>query len=69
MSLRPKNKEVERAIKAAGGVSALAAALGVSKQVVHQWWRVPAERVQAVVTVTGIPPWELRPDIFRKGQK
>jgi hypothetical protein len=49
-----------------GNVSALSRAVGVSHSTVLRWCegRVPAERVRAVAAHTGIPPHELRPDLF-----
>lgn len=42
----------------------LAAALGISPGAISQWEKVPAERLGDVSRATGIPPEELRPDIF-----
>lgn len=60
----PVTQALERAIDAYGGVRAMAEALGVSEQAVYGYWRVPAERVEQVVADTGIPRWELRPDLY-----
>lgn len=46
------------------GASMLATKLEISKQAVHQWRRVPAERAKDVERITGIPREELRPDIY-----
>lgn len=45
---------------------AFADALGVSKQVVANWKTrgLPAEWVGRVSALTGVPPQELRPDLF-----
>lgn len=51
-----------------GGVEALAAYLGVSRQAIYQWKRVPAERVLRVERVTGVSRYDLRPDIFGRSQ-
>jgi DNA-binding transcriptional regulator YdaS (Cro superfamily) len=67
--IRPQTKEVKRAIKAAGGVTALAEAIGTSKQAVGQWYMIPLARVWDVEKATGIPHQELRPDFFGKRQK
>jgi len=66
---------MKRIIKAGGGQSALArrlnelgddrADLGLLSRIhVHQWRRVPAERVVHVEQATGISREEIRPDIF-----
>ncbi|MDO9708715.1 type II toxin-antitoxin system CcdA family antitoxin [Paracraurococcus lichenis] len=58
---------VEAAIVAAGGVSALAAAIGISHVSVIRWRArgvIPAERVAAVAAATGLPRQALRPDLF-----
>ena len=49
-----------------GRLSALSRDLDVSPSTVLRWIerRVPAERVRAVSEATGIPPHELRPDLF-----
>lgn len=61
-------QHLDRAIEAAGGITKLAAALGVKgHQVIHQWRlkRVPAERCPAIERVTaGVVRCEqLRPDV------
>jgi TorA maturation chaperone TorD len=55
---------LERAIDTAGGVRALARALGVSQPAISNWKRVPADRVIAVESVTGIARAVLRPDLY-----
>jgi DNA-binding transcriptional regulator YdaS (Cro superfamily) len=56
---------IERAIKKAGGQQVLADACGVKYQAVQKWLkRVPAERVLAIESATGISRHELRPDIY-----
>lgn len=45
---------------------ALASALNCSPSAISMWKQVPAERVGDVARATGIPPEELRPDIFAK---
>ena len=56
---------LQRALKASGGPAALARWLGITKQAVGQWDRVPAERVLAVSDATGVPCHVLRPDLHR----
>lgn len=55
---------LEAAIRAAGGVGALARALGISQPSVSNWHRIPAERVLAVESLTGVPRSTLRPDLY-----
>jgi DNA-binding transcriptional regulator YdaS (Cro superfamily) len=56
---------LEHAKHIAGGTTALANKLGISKQAVSMWKKIPAERVIAIEAATGIPREELRPDLYR----
>lgn len=58
------NKHTARAIELAGGTIALGKALGISRQAVEQWTRVPPERVLEVERITGVSRYDLRPDIY-----
>ena len=54
-------------IQAGGGPTAVARALDVRQSVVSNWAirnRIPAERVLEIERITGVPCWEIRPDIF-----
>src|SRR5262245_2534607 len=55
---------LEEAIRVAGGVGALARKIGISQPSVSNWLRVPAERVIAVETATGVNRAMLRPDLY-----
>jgi TorA maturation chaperone TorD len=55
---------LERAIDAAGGVAQLARRIGVAQPSVSNWNRVPAQRVIAVESATGVPRKVLRPDLY-----
>lgn len=55
---------LERAIAAAGGVSALSRTLGVSQPAISGWKRIPPDRVLAIEAATGIPRTALRPDLY-----
>ena len=55
---------LDQAIRAAGGVGALARKIGISQPSVSNWSRVPAERVVSVEGVTGIDRAVLRPDLY-----
>src|SRR5688500_16726561 len=55
---------LEEAIRAAGGVAALARKIGISQPSVSNWARVPAERVLSVEAATGIDRTVLRPALY-----
>lgn len=55
---------LDEAIRAAGGVGALARKIGISQPSISNWSRVPAERVLAVEGLTGIDRAVLRPDLY-----
>lgn len=55
---------LEQAIKAAGGVAALARAVGISQPSISAWSRIPAERVLTVEALTRVPRFILRPDLY-----
>lgn len=55
---------LEEAIRAAGGVVALAHKIGISQPSVSNWSRVPAERVMSVEAATGVRRAILRPDLY-----
>lgn len=55
---------LDQAIRAAGGVSALARKIGIAQPSLSNWSRVPAERVLAVESLTGIDRAVLRPDLY-----
>lgn len=59
-----RDQALERAIGAAGGVRALARAVGVSQPAISSWSRVPADRVLSVEASTGVSRSELRPDLY-----
>lgn len=60
-----RDAALQQVIDRAGGVPALASAIGVWNTAVYQWRRVPARHLQAVADLTGLPLHELRPDIVR----
>lgn len=55
---------LERAIDAAGGVAELARRIGIAQPSVSNWNRVPAQRVVAVESATGVSRKVLRPDLY-----
>jgi hypothetical protein len=56
---------LQRAIDKAGGPSAFAKRLGISRQALWKWKRVPADRIIQIERLTGVPREELRPDLYR----
>lgn len=64
-----RDRGTKLAIDAAGGVSHLAALLGVTKQAVSDWERIPAERVLKVEQHTGVARGDLRPDLYPPAQR
>jgi TorA maturation chaperone TorD len=59
-----RDQGLDLAIRAAGGVGALARKVGIAQPSLSNWNRVPAERVLAVESLTGIHRTTLRPDLF-----
>ena len=59
-----RDQGLEKAIRSVGGVSELARRIGIAQPSVSNWNRIPAERVAAVETATGISRAILRPDLF-----
>lgn len=57
---------IRKAVTAAGGVNALAAAVGIRRQALYAWPRVPPKRVIAIEAATGgkVTRHEMRPDIY-----
>lgn len=55
-----------KAIQIAGSASKLGRELGISRMAVCLWKQkgVPADRVLAIHSLTGVTPYELRPDIY-----
>jgi len=59
-----RDRGLNEAIRAVGGVSELARQLGISQPSVSNWTRVSAERVIAVEALTGVDRAVLRPDLY-----
>ena len=58
---------LELAISNAAGVTRLACAINVKYQSIQNWivsGRPPAEHVLSIEKATGVPRYELRPDIY-----
>ena len=63
-----RDQGLDHAIRAAGGVSELARRIGISQPSISNWNRIPAERVTAVETATGVTRALLRPDLYGKSK-
>jgi TorA maturation chaperone TorD len=59
-----RDQGLEEAIRAAGGVGALARKIGIAQPSVSNWSHVPAERVVSVEAATGVSRAVLRPDLY-----
>ena len=60
-------RALDRAVVEAGGISALARAVEVSRQTIHNWinsGRVTTDYAIKVEGATGISKHDLRPDVF-----
>jgi DNA-binding transcriptional regulator YdaS (Cro superfamily) len=55
---------LEEAIRKAGGVGALAQALGLTRSSVSDWHSIPAEHVLEIEALTGVARTVLRPDLY-----
>src|SRR5271169_5005752 len=58
------DRGLQDAIRAVGGVTELARRIGISQPSVSNWTKIPAERVLAVESVSGIARAALRPDLY-----
>ncbi len=63
-----RDEGLDEAIRAAGGVGALARKIGIAQPSVSNWARIPAERVVAVEAATGVDRSVLRPDLYSERQ-
>jgi DNA-binding transcriptional regulator YdaS (Cro superfamily) len=65
----PQSQVIAKAIEAAGGAEAVAAALGMRSSEGVRLWRVrgkvPDKRVVDLERLSGVPREKLRPDLFR----
>jgi DNA-binding transcriptional regulator YdaS (Cro superfamily) len=57
---------VRRAMKAAGGLSALARLLKITPQSIQKWVRVPRKRILEIERLTKVPREKLAPELYRK---
>jgi len=55
---------VQKALKKVGGLRPLARLLGINPQNISRWKRCPAGYVLTLERLTGVPRYELRPDLY-----
>lgn len=55
---------LRRAAARVGGLAQLASRLKISRAALHQWEKVPADRVVEIERITGVSRIELRPDLY-----
>jgi len=60
----PIAEKIRHVVDKAGGSTKLAYALGLRPPAIYGWTRVPSRFVDKVSELTGIPPQELRPDLY-----
>lgn len=60
---------IKQVLLKAGGAAKLAAHLKIKSPSIYSWKKIPPARVLDVSEITGIPPYELRPDIFPAPEK
>lgn len=62
------NPALKRAIEEAGGITALARLLGITRQTISYWShpgrKIPAGRIVEIERLTGVAREELRPDLY-----
>ena len=56
--------DTKQIIELAGGAQVLAKRIGLTHQAIYAWREVPADRVIEVARLTGLRPWDVRPDLY-----
>ena len=62
-----KNTGLEKAMARVGGARELARLLGISKQAIYKWTKVPASQIIRIEKATGVPRELLRPELYERG--
>jgi len=63
-AMRIDDPHILRAIERAGGGTVVAARLGLTRQAIYQWRRIPAQYVIALERLSGVSRRRLRPDLY-----
>ena len=66
---RLNDNGLKTAIESVGGVQALASLLGLNRQSIYEWRRVPGKRIIQIEKVTGVPRDVLRPDLYEEWER
>jgi DNA-binding transcriptional regulator YdaS (Cro superfamily) len=69
MSSAKISSGLQYAIDAVGTKAELARRLHIKPQSLGRWRQIPAERIVQVEAITGVPREQLRPDLYRRGDK
>jgi DNA-binding transcriptional regulator YdaS (Cro superfamily) len=64
-------KITKDAVRSAGGGARVARVLGLTKGAISLWRAIPPKHLPAMVRLTGLHEWQLRPDLIRapKGRR
>ncbi len=62
---RQRTPELLKALELAGGAVTVAKALGITRQAVYQWKRVPEYDLDYFTGATGLSRKQLRPDLYQ----
>lgn len=54
--------DIKQVIERAGGAAHIAQVLGITRQAVHQWRKIPIDRVLTIERLSGVNRREIRPD-------
>jgi DNA-binding transcriptional regulator YdaS (Cro superfamily) len=59
-----RDPHYDELLRRRGRIAEIAAAVGLSKQAVSAWQRIPAERAPAIAAALRLPLSALRPDLW-----
>lgn len=64
--MKQRSETITDIIVTIGSLSEMSRRLGVSRQAIAQWDKVPVKHLRAISEMTGIPRQKLRPDLYEK---
>lgn len=62
--MKPRSPELTAIFERAGSLSSVANHLGITRAAVSVWKKIPLRHVRAIAALTGLPPEQIRPDIY-----